>query len=392
MGLFDTKKKDKIVAIFDIGSSSVGAALAKIPDDVNGQPHIIASVRTDIVFHDELKFSDFLDDMIRALSLSVEALYHKKLGAPEKIICVLASPWYISETRLIKMERTIPFTFTNKLADELLSKEITGLISAYQKKYQNITDAPELIEHQVVTVSINGYPVDEPLGKKTKQIDMNVIISLAPSSCIGRIIEAVSNTFHNTPVIFSSFMTTVYIAVRDKYISETSYLLVDVGGEVTDISIVSKNILKASVSFPFGRQTFFRFLMKQSGLKDIHEAETLFSMYTKDTLEAGQKEKLKPILASIATSWSQGFRESIESLPQAFSLPGTVFLISDDDVKEWFSETMRCEEYVKSLVVEKKCHIVSLEGPEFLDMCKVSGDGCDPFLMIEAIAIMRKQK
>src|ERR1035437_8456216 len=110
--LFSSKKKDKIIALFDIGSGSVGGAIVRIPIDGKGVPTILKSVTNEIKFHKRLKAKNFMKDMISALDLTVNALYNKKVGVPDQIVCVLASPWYLSETRVIKMKREKPFIFT----------------------------------------------------------------------------------------------------------------------------------------------------------------------------------------------------------------------------------------------------------------------------------------
>jgi hypothetical protein len=42
------------------------------------------------------------------------------------------------------------------------------------------------------------------------------------------------------------------------------------------------------------------------------------------------------------------------------------------------------------MVADHKCTVITLEGPEFLTMCSVKDGTCDPFLMVEAIGVMRK--
>jgi hypothetical protein len=59
-------------------------------------------------------------------------------------------------------------------------------------------------------------------------------------------------------------------------------------------------------------------------------------------------------------------------------------------VKRWFSSTILNEEYIRSMFAEYKPTVVILEGEEFMDMCGVKEGCCDPFLMLEAIALYRK--
>jgi len=47
-------------------------------------------------------------------------------------------------------------------------------------------------------------------------------------------------------------MLSSFTVVRDMHIQKENFLLLDIGGEVTNISMVKKNILRESISFPLG--------------------------------------------------------------------------------------------------------------------------------------------
>lgn len=388
MDLFSSNK-EKLVAIFDIGSGSVGGALVKIPSDKKSLPTIILSTRVDIVNRKEMDFNLFLKDMILALGFASRNLYQSKLGAPDQIVCVLASPWYISETRLIKMSKEHSFTFTTKVIDDLLEKEISALDLIYKSKYGEIESAPEVIEHPIVGVSLNGYHVDDPLGKKTRSVEMNMVISLSPKMCLEKIKETISKSFHHIPVSFSSFMVSSYLSVRDKYMNQDSYLLLDIGGEVTDVGIISKGVLKDSLSFPYGRKNLLRDICKKLDI-ELRDAYEIFNLFNSGTLSEKQSKKLAPVLSSIEDAWSKSFRECINTLPRTLTLPSVMFVTVDRDVKDWFVKVINNEEYIQSMVPNRKFTLVTIDGPEFLSMCNIEKGNCDPFLMVEAISVMRK--
>ena len=390
MGLFSSKK-EKLVAIFDIGSGSVGGMLVSIPKDGKSLPTIIKSTRTDIVTRKELDFNLFLKDMILALGFATRALYQSKLGAPDEIVCVLASPWYISETRLIKTSKERSFIFTKKMIDELIQKEITSLDILYKGKYGDVESAPEVIEHPILGISLNGYSVNDPIGKRTRSIEMNMVISLSPKSCLDQIKETLSKTFHHTPVSFSSFIVSAYIAVRDRYMNHEAYLLLDIGGEVTDVAIISKGVLRDSLSFPYGRKSLLRDISNKLKI-ELRDATEIFSLFNKGVISSKEEIKLKPVLEIIGKSWGDSFRESINTLPRTLTLPNAIFLTIDPDVKDWFVKVINNEEYIQSMVPNKKFALVALDGPEFLNMCNINNSTCDPFLMIEAISVTRKME
>lgn len=390
MGFLFSTKKEKIVAIFDIGSGSVGGAMARIPIDGNGVPVIFKSVHSnEIKSRNEFNFQTFLNDMILALSQTATALYDKKIGAPDEIYCVLASPWYLSETRVVRMAKDKSFTFTKSLANDLIQKEITSLMEIYKTKYGESEGSPEMIEQHTMSISLNGYHVEDPLGKKCKTIEMNMIISLAPRLCLNKIKETLSKIYHHTKVNFSTFTLATYFAVRDKYIKQDSYLLLDISGEITDVGIVTKGVLKTSLSFPFGKKTFFKYMCTKLEI-ELRDAQELFRLYSSDNLSDSFKAKVTPLFNSIENSWGEAFRACISTLPRTLILPGTVFLTADNDIRNWFADVLRNEEYIQSMVSDHKCVVITLDGPEFLNMCNVEEGACDPFLMVEAISIMRK--
>jgi hypothetical protein len=385
--LSSSEKKEQIVALFDIGSESVGGALVHIPFDREETPTILKSVRTSIRVRSDLDFDTLLIDMTKALGVASHELYQKKLGRVDKIMCVLASPWYISETREIKMSRKSSFTLTNHVANELLQKEVALLKDTYEKKYGKDTDA-EILEHHIVGVALNGYPTIDPIGKRSRSIEMDMVVSLSPKTCLDKIKETVAQTFHDTPVRFASFATTSYFVIRDKYPHLDSYMMLDVGGEVSDISIISKGVLKSSVSFPFGYSTVFKELAKKLSI-ELRDAQELLLLYTTGMLERKRSDSIKKLLATIGDSWSKALRDSISLLPQVFSLPDTVFLTTDTALQTWIASVLKEEEYVKSLTHSHNLSVVTLDGPEFLRICSVKENSCDPFLMIEAVALSR---
>ncbi len=390
MGLFSSSKKEHIVGIFDIGSGSIGGAITRIPTDPNGLPTILHTTRVEIATHAELDFAVFIAEVQKALTTVADTLSRSNNGALDEIICVLASPWYVSETRMVKIERPHSFVFTKRLADELLQKETAILADIYQKKYSDSQGKPEIIEHHVMGVSLNGYAVTQPLGKRTKSVEMNMMVSLSPKAYLDMMRKTLAQTFHSTSVRFSSFVVASFIAVRDKYISPDSYILIDIAGEITDVAIVSGGILKAALSFPFGRNTVFKSIATAYAIAQ-RDAQELFSLWSTGALEATRSEKVTPFFKSIEDAWAQSLRESIDSLPQSLSLPTTVFLTADTDMLKWFSDIIRDEAYMQSINAGQKCTVITLEGPEFLNMCTINAGICDPFLMIESIAVMRKK-
>lgn len=375
--LFESKKKkEKIIAIFDIGSGSIGGAIVKIPTNGIGLPIILKSTRFDIKSQNDINFDFLMNNMLKALHSTANSLLHLKVGSPEEIFCVLTSPWYLSETRTIKIERGMPFVFKNKLANKLILKEIQDLDQLYKEKYEN-EGVPDIIEQQITSVILDGLLEENPIGKKCTNAEMNMIVSLSPSIFIDKIKETISRTFHTTNIEFSSFTISSYLAIREKYISNDSYLLVDINGEITDVGIVIEGVLKSIISFPFGKKTFYKQICNNLEI-DQREAREFISLYNDGNLLSSHNKRVIEAIKSVESSWNQSFERSLGLFSRYSTIPKIAFLTIDEDLRRCFINVLG------SFRVE------TLSGNDFLNMCSVDEGACDPFLMIESIAVMRK--
>ena len=136
MGFLFTSKKNKketTVAIFDIGSGSIGGAIVKLPNNSGELPTIIKSARTDIAFSESSDFDILIKNMLRAINTTAKNLNKNNTSSIKEVFCILSSPWYLSETRIVKTERELSFVFTKRHANELLQKEIFNLSETYKK-------------------------------------------------------------------------------------------------------------------------------------------------------------------------------------------------------------------------------------------------------------------
>jgi len=383
------KKKNSNVVIFDIGSGSIGAAIVQLPTNKQELPVIIKSTRTEISASEESNLDLLLKNMLRAIdSVSININKNNPCVISD-VFCVLSSPWYISETRIVKMEREYPFNFNQHFANDLIQKEILNLTESYKKVYGEV-GAPEVIESLIMGVSLNGYQTTDPIGKTCKTIEMNILASLSPVYFLNKIRENISKYFHHIPINFSSFAASTYIAVRDRYIGADSYILMDISGEITDISVITNGILRYSMSFPQGKKTFLRYISDTKKI-ELRDANELFNLFNAGHLSSQIKIKTNQLFKTIESMWSSEFRKCLDGLPNTIILPDIVFVTADNDIKQWFIDIIQNEDYINSRL-GRKFKVINLDAPQFFEMCSVKNSICDPFLMIEAISVMRKKE
>ncbi|MFA6274523.1 MAG: hypothetical protein WC662_05165, partial [Candidatus Paceibacterota bacterium] len=358
MGIFGKgKDKEELALVFDIGSSSVAGALFYMQK--SGVPKIIFSIREPIKLENQINFEKFLNLTIKSLDVIVNKICMQKLGAPKKIFCVLSSPWYASQTRIIKLGKNTSFIFNSKLADSLTQKEITLFEEEHLKKYLNNKEKIRPIELKNMKTLLNGYATPNPLNQKTKELEMTLFLSMSPEEVLSKIEESIGKHFYRGNIKFSSFAMASFSVARDMFVHQENFLLVDIGGEVTDISMVKKDILRTSISFPMGRNYMIRGVASALGCT-LDEAKSYISLYKDEHMAKPNEKKFGPVVGKLKTEWLKKFQESLVNLSNDISIPATIFITVDQDFVQFFTELIKTEQFNQYTLTEAKFRIIFL--------------------------------
>lgn len=380
-------EKENLVLLFDIGSSSIGGVFLKTQN--SGIPKIVFSVRELIVLKEEINVEQFLSLTVKSLEVVVSKAYMAGFGKPDKIFCTLSSPWYVSQTRIINYTKNTPFVFTAKLADSLIQNEINVFEMEHLAQYINTEHSVRIIELKNIKIMMNGYETMSPLNQKGKELEMTIFVSMSPEKILKTIEDAIVKRFHFKEIIFTSFVLAFFTVIRDLYSDQDDFLLVDVGGEVTDISIVKKNILREAVSFPIGRNSIVRgvaYNLKYS----LDEAKSSISLLKDDHADALMVKKFEPIISKLKTEWLQKFQESLSTLSHDISVPHTIYMAIDKDFVGFFSEIIKTEQFNQYTLTDSKFKVIVLNGEMLQGLAFFEGDMLrDSFLTIGSIYINR---
>lgn len=358
MGIFSgSKNKDELILVFNIGSSSVAGALFLAQK--SGIPKIIFSTRELIPIGEKVDVDRFLSLAIQSLEIVVKKIYEARLGAPTKVFCVLSSTWCVSQTRIINFKKNTPFIFTEKLADELIQKEIKLFEEEHSLKYMNTDDPFRIIELKNIQIMLNGYETSKPLDQKIKELKMTIFISISGERMLQKIENTINKYFHLGAIRFLSFALSSFTVVRDMYPKQENFILVYVGGEITDIFMVKKGIMRESISFPLGRN----FLTRGVALDlrcTLDEANSFISLYKDGHAEESIAKKLELIMNRLRSEWLKEFQQSLFNLSNDISIPATIYIVIDKDLADFFSETIKTEQFSQYTLTESKFDVIFL--------------------------------
>lgn len=375
MGIFGGKKKQKVIAVLEVASCSVAGML--IQQNKEGNPKIISSARIPVNFLLDINFDAFWRCTRASLQQVLQKLLKDYPQGPDVCLCVFLSPWFISQTKIINVQRKESFKTTRSFFEKLLKAEEENFMRDKSKFF---------IEHEIVKVELNGYYTKFPLEKFAKTVRAYIYLSLGIKEIKTEIEKEVLKNFGDIPLSFKTFPLLAFKILSKIINTQEGLILVDIGGEITDISLIRKDSLEETVSFPLGRNFLLRKIASE--FKTFpKEAPSLLRTCLKGHAAECNAEKISKMLREAGRKWCDFLTKALESISDNGPLPQNLFLVGEESISSQFIEFIKCtedEKFSKFTLLGKPFNIQKILS-EGLTHYFASGEKKDVFLMMESL-------
>lgn len=343
MFFFSKKNKEETVAVFDISSGSVGGSIFLVKQ--NSKPTIVSSCRNN--FKDSSNQN--VDSMLSALEKTANFLQKDIHAVPDKVFAVVSSPWSTGQLRNIKRHRKESFVFTEKFAKNLIKEEI--------EKFKNEnTGFDEIIDRRTVNVLLNGFEAPRPNGKRVKESEIHVFLSLSSKEIIERIEKVIMNTYQKSIKFTSSFFAD-FIVARDIFDNLNDFVILDIHEDSTEISVMQNDFLVGTASLPYGKNTLISHVAKGLG-KNPTEVAPMLSMYKDGHLDDLYAEKIEELVYKEGFLWIEGLKKVFRSLSTSLLIPHDIFFISDKSSSAWFLKLLTKSNFSEFTTTENSFNVI----------------------------------
>ena len=329
MGIFSRPKKDALIAVFDITSSSVGGLLSlHHPDNL---PEILSASRFPTDFFPDFDFQKYQRSFHRTFERNINYLRKfmpKGREKPDLAVIVFSSPYYISQTKIVRFSKPKPFEITKHLLEVITDDEINSLKRKWQKEHAQLKAEVniETIEHERFKVNLNGYPVLQPIGKRVQNLELPIFMSLGIKAVHDKLQECILHSFGQTPVRFQSFPFVAFQALKDIIDITKGLLLIDIGGEITDLILIRNSILEETISFPLGENFLIRRIASVFHFS-LEESSALLNQYTRGDLHDETSDKVRKVIEDASGRWCQFLNESLKGISESSLAPRSLLFI-----------------------------------------------------------------
>ncbi len=336
MSLFSPKPELGIV--YHIGTASVGAGLVSF--EQGKTPLVMKSLREHMPYRESVDAEKFLADMIDALKALNARLAKEGASRVKHVFYIFSSPWAVAETKIVSLKEAQPFTLTRSQVDKI--------VAAHEKMFEaemagtGSANSLKAIERRVIDIKLNGYQVADPYGKKANPADISFFTSLIPRTLFDKVIDISARTYHPRDTRAFSFSLASFSVIRDVFHEESDFIFLDIGGEISDLTIVQNGLILETASFPLGRHFLIRKIKKAFGAS-TEEAASLAGLYEEGKADEATAEKLRPILDQAAEEWTTGFHTVLAKAGGRISLPTKLFVVINQDFMHYFMRTLESE-------------------------------------------------
>jgi len=358
----------KVVAVADIGSASAGFAVFR----TGRAPQLYAFARESLPFENRSD-NALATGVVQALSTACEkALTEYAAQKGPRIsssYCVVGAPWTHSFAGAalgeLKREATITDAMISGLAKQAL---------ADQKKI----DASAMFEANVVRVLLNGYATEEPAGKRAETIRVFTLMSDCDQQVQNGAKEVLGKFLPGTPVIWRSGARAA-LSVAKRLLGDGSYLIVEVGGEATDLISVRKGILEGRDSIPQGVRQIASSLAKG---KPVEETVALLDMIERQQSESDAANELEQAVAKFEPELAHIFGETFAKLSGSRKLPETLVLLAPSQLSRWLSRFFSRIDFTQFTATAQPFAVTSLSAGELLPVAQIPSSFADTGLAL----------
>ncbi len=392
-GTSQSKPQKTPVLIFDIGGTSVGAALVLLAS--GEKPYIVHTVREWLRPMEEVsiaRLTGLLEAGIDSVSKDMLALGARRLTAaghggalPRTAHCFVTAPWYAPHMKTVSIAGGKPFKVTRGMLERAIAKEQAALEKRFVVSPLGSGPALSVIENQILSLSVNGYATENPYGQSANDVQFLLYTALADQGPLAGWSTRIGRAFHMEKTETHSFLLAFFSAIRDSHEADEDFLLLDVSGEVTEVSVVRDGVLKASVSYPLGRNFLARSLALECKLS-FEEALSLLAVHSSrqgnDTFTA----RFCSALDAVEGKWMRAFEESVARIAEESFLPHSIFVAADKKIAQWVTAAVR-NEALYQYTLTAKPFVANLADENTFNAHVAFGPGVgkDAFLMIDAM-------
>ena len=182
-----------------------------------------------------------------------------------------------------------------------------------------------LINSAIVSLTIDGYKIMNPVGFKGSDIVIQFYTAFAPLIHVAAIEKVCAELNLDLLTLAVEPFAVCRACLGDNSESSLSSIVLDIGGGTTDVAVIEDGGVEGTKMFSIGGRSFTRQIAESLGV-DFETAEQYKLGFDDGSLDDRLKAKVETAISRNLSVWLTGIEVALEEFDNMGSLPRSILL------------------------------------------------------------------
>ena len=219
-----------------------------------------------------------------------------------------------------------------------------------------------LINSAIVSLTIDGYKISNPVGFKGSDVVIQFYTAFAPLIHVAAIEKVCAELNLDLLTVAVEPFAVCRACLGDDLDSNFSGVVIDIGGGTTDLAVVEDGGVEGTKMFSIGGRSFTHQIAESLGV-DFNTAEEYKLNYDTGKLDDRIKAKVETTLSRNISVWLTGIEVALEEFNNISSLPRNVLLCGGGASLSLLQETLAISDWYTKLPFSRRpvIHLIDVK-------------------------------
>lgn len=244
-----------------------------------------------------------------------------------------------------------------------------------------------LINSALVGITIDGYPVTNPVGFQGKEVVVQLYTAFAPLIHIGALERTAQELDLDLLAVAAEPFAVARSVIGDDQNATMNAILMDVGGGTTDIAVINEGGVQGTKMFGIGGRAYTRSVERAMDVSFEEAEELKLGLSTNKILKA-KRVQTETALAKTANVWISGVELALDEFSSLDHLPNRVLLCGGGSSLDILFDELKNSNWFTKLPFTKKPIIQHIHPDQVVGIVDKTGDVND-HTFITALGLLR---
>lgn len=219
-----------------------------------------------------------------------------------------------------------------------------------------------LINSAIVSLTIDGYKISNPIGFKGSDVVIQFYTAFAPLIHVAAIEKVCAELNLDLLTVAVEPFAVCRACLGDDLESSFSGIVMDIGGGTTDVAVVEDGGVEGTKMFGIGGRSFTHQIAEALGV-DSETAEEYKLAFDSGDLDDHIKAKVETALSRNLSVWLTGVEVALEEFENLGTLPRNILLCGGGAGLSLLQEALAISDWYKTLPFSRRpiIHLIEID-------------------------------